>query len=66
MMSQIAQSNLKKGKISKNTRRHITEQRITSNIMTYNQPVALIDNTAMEVSCDYQTQVSQSKFQLSS
>ena len=44
------------------TRRQITESRITSNIMSFNQPVAMIDNTQMEVSCEYQTQVSQSKY----
>jgi hypothetical protein len=40
----MAVNNRNKGPI-KSTRRQITENRITSNIMSFNQPVALIDNS---------------------
>ena len=48
-----------------NTRRQITENRITQNIMSFNQPVAFVDTSNMEVSTEYYTQVNQSKFQIS-
>jgi len=38
-----------------NTRRQITENRITSNIMSFNQPVAFVDTSNMEVSMEYYT-----------
>ena len=63
MMARLSKTR-KKGPI-KSTRRLITENRICSNIMSYNQPIALMDSSGMEVSCDYHTQVSQSKYQLS-
>jgi hypothetical protein len=60
MMARLGKTK-RKGPI-KQTRRHITENRICSNIMSYNQPVALLDSTGMEVSSEFHTQVSQSKY----
>jgi len=48
------------------TRRMITENRISKNILIFNQPTAICDFTNMEVSTDYHTQVSVSKFRMAS
>ena len=52
-VKKAAKSSKKSKGPHKQTRRTITENRITSNIMSFNQPVAMVDNTNMEVSCDY-------------
>ena len=52
-----------KGQLSTGlTRRNITENRISHNIMNYNQPVATSTFNDMELSVDYHTQVSQHKY----
>jgi len=46
----------KKGQLNKGlTRRKITENRISSNIMNYNSPSAVNDFSDMELSVDYHT-----------
>lgn len=46
----------KKGKLNKGlTRRKITENRISSNIMNFNSPTAVNDFSDMELSVDYHT-----------
>jgi hypothetical protein len=66
MMAQRMKTEKKRKGPIKQSRRTITESRITSNIMSYNQPVALVDNSIMEISADFLTQVSQSKYALNS
>ena len=52
-----------KGQLSTGlTRRNITENRISNNIMNFNQPVASSNFNDMELSVDYHTQVSQHKY----
>ena len=59
----LAKRKQKKGQLSKGlTRRQITENRISSNIMNYNQPTAIKAFDDMELSVDYHTQVSQHKY----
>jgi hypothetical protein len=48
------------------TRRMITENRISNNIMEFNQATVIKDFKNMEVSTNYHTQVSVSKYILSS
>jgi hypothetical protein len=47
------------------TRRMITENRISTNIMNFNQASAIKDFGSMEVSTNYHTQVSVNKYVLS-
>ena len=59
----LAKRKKQKGQLSKGvTRRHITENRITTNIMNFNQPTAVKQFDDMELSVDYHTQVSQNKY----
>lgn len=52
-----------KGELQKGqTRRKITEHRISSNIMNFNAPTAINDFSDMELSIDYHTQVAQHKY----
>lgn len=52
-----------KGELQKGqTRRKITEHRISSNIMNFNSPTAVNDFSDMELSIDYHTQVAQHKY----
>ena len=47
------------------SRQSITSDRITSNILSFNQPTALIDNHTMEVSSEFATTFNQSIFKMS-
>lgn len=59
----LAKRKKQKGQLSKGlTRRMITENRISSNIMNFNAPTAVNDFSDMELSVDYHTQVSQHKY----
>lgn len=52
----------KKGQLKGLTRRKITENRISGNIMNFNSPTAVNDFSDMELSVDYHTQVAQHKY----
>lgn len=60
-----SQQGKRQQKLKRPTRRNITQNRITSNIMSFNQATPAIDNSGMEISSDYQTSVLHSKYQLS-
>ena len=52
----LAKRQKQKGHLSKGmTRRKITENRISSNIMNFNSPTAVGDFSDMELSIDYHT-----------
>ena len=52
----LAKRKKQKGQLSKGmTRRKITENRISSNIMNFNSPTAVNDFSDMELSVDYHT-----------
>jgi hypothetical protein len=53
MMANNKNSRKAKATLHKQTRRTITESRITANIMSFNQPTAVVDNSQMEVSSFY-------------
>lgn len=54
----------KNDSLRKSNRRQMTENRITSNIMSHNMTTQIIDHSLMQVSPKYQTQVNQSKYLL--
>ena len=58
------QSTTKSQQVRKSTRRMLTENKITSNIMQFNQQSPVRDFSDMQVSLKYQTAVSHSKYQL--
>ena len=53
MMANNKNSRKAKATLHKQTRRTITKSRITANIMSFNQPTAVVDNSQMEVSSFY-------------
>lgn len=65
MLDNRRKQKLRRGIPTMTTRRMITENRISSNIMAYNQASAIKDFGSMEVSTNYHTQVSVNKYVLS-
>lgn len=62
MQDALKKTRKKVGLSTGSTRRQITENKITQNIMNFNQPTILPSYQDMELSSEYHTQVNTSRF----